>query len=274
MKYIKILSCAALMTGASFGSAFAGCGIESGRISILANDFPALHAVVSKAEECAGGAVTFAKNHTAKHQELQGPALTANPAEYTAKIVTNGSIVPLLTDGLLRPLDDLVAKHGQSLGKNQLITIDGKIMAVAFMANAQHLVVRQDILDKVGKPVPSTYEEVLETAEAIRAAGIMKYPFSMLTKADWNLGEEVVNMYLGHGGEFFKPGTAEASVNNAKGCYSEMLKSLMEYSNPDFLTYNTGAVVPLWESGELAWQRYGDHQWVVCLMMKGLRQLS
>ena len=48
MKFIKILSCAALMTGASFGTAFAGCGIDSGRISILANDFPALHAVVSK----------------------------------------------------------------------------------------------------------------------------------------------------------------------------------------------------------------------------------
>ena len=42
MKYIKILSCAALMTGASFGSAFAGCGIESGRISILANELPIL----------------------------------------------------------------------------------------------------------------------------------------------------------------------------------------------------------------------------------------
>ena len=66
-------------------------------------------------------------------------------------------------------------------------------------------------------------------------------------------GEEVVNMYLGHGGEFFKPGTVEASVKNAKGVANlEMLKSLMEYSNPDFLTYNTGAVVPLWESGELA----------------------
>jgi hypothetical protein len=43
MKFIKILSCAALMTGAGFGTAFAGCGIDSGRISILANDFPALH---------------------------------------------------------------------------------------------------------------------------------------------------------------------------------------------------------------------------------------
>ena len=46
-------------------SALAKCGINSGRISVLANDFPALHAVVSTAEECAGGGVTFSKNHTA-----------------------------------------------------------------------------------------------------------------------------------------------------------------------------------------------------------------
>ena len=90
-------------------------------------------------------------------------------------------------------------------------------------------------------------------AEAIRAAGIMEHPFAMLTKSDWNLGEEFVNMYLGHGGEFFKPGTAEVSVNNAQGVATlEMLKALTSYSNPDFLTYNTGAVAPLWESGELA----------------------
>ena len=29
MKYFKILSCAALMAGASVGTAFAGCGIDS-----------------------------------------------------------------------------------------------------------------------------------------------------------------------------------------------------------------------------------------------------
>ena len=28
MKYFKILSCAALLTGTSFGTAFAGCGID------------------------------------------------------------------------------------------------------------------------------------------------------------------------------------------------------------------------------------------------------
>ena len=101
--------------------------------------------------------------------------------------------------------------------------------------------------------MPSTYEEVLETAEAIRSAGIMEYPFAMLTKSDWNLGEEFVNMYIGHGGSFFKPGTAEASVNNAQGIATlNMLKSLTEYSNPDFLTFNTATVAPIWELGNLA----------------------
>lgn len=237
----------------SAGSAFAGCGISGGNISVLANDFPALHAVVSTAEECAGDGVTFAKNHTSEHRTIQVAALTANPAEYTSVIIANSSIVPLLNNDLIRPLDDLVAKHGADLGRNQLITIDGRIMAVAFMANAQHLVVREDILDQVGMAAPTTYEEVVEVAAAIRDAGILEYPFAMLTKSDWNLGEEFVNMYIGHGGQFFKAGTAEPAVNNEQGVATlNMLKSLMEYSNPDFLTYNTAAVAPIWEAGNLA----------------------
>jgi len=250
---MKRLSVITTILGLVTGASYAACPVTSGNVSILANDFPALHAVVDTAETCISGDATFSKNHTAQHNEISVAALSANPAEYTTKIVANSSIVPLLNDGLIRPLDDLVAMHGQHLKSNQLIRIDGKIMAIAFMANAQHLIVRQDILDQVGMPVPATWEEVLETAEAIRAAGIMQHPFAMLTKTDWNLGEEFVNMYIGHGGEFFKPGTAEPAVNNEKGIATlNMLKALMEYSNPDFLTFNTGVVAPMWESGELA----------------------
>ncbi|CTQ58006.1 ABC transporter substrate-binding protein [Roseibium album] len=235
------------------GMAHADCGISSGNISVLANDFPALHAVVSTAESCAGDGITFNKNHTAKHNEISVAALSADPAEYTSKIVANSSIVPLLNKDLIRPLDDLVAKHGQSLKPNQLIRIDGKVMAVAFMANAQHLFVRQDILDQIGMPAPTTWEEVLSTAKAIREAGIMEYPFAALFKSDWNLGEEFVNMYVGHGGKFFEPGTAKPAINNETGTATlNMLKALTEYTNPDFLTYNTSTVAPLWESGEIA----------------------
>ncbi|MES2551808.1 MAG: sugar ABC transporter substrate-binding protein, partial [Pseudomonadota bacterium] len=82
--------------------------------------------------------ITVTANATAEHKNIQGPALTVNPAEYTVAVVANNSIVPLLNDDLIRPLDDLVAKYGQSLQPNQLIKIDGKVMAIAFMGNGQH----------------------------------------------------------------------------------------------------------------------------------------
>ncbi|KIC47670.1 sugar ABC transporter substrate-binding protein [Ruegeria sp. ANG-S4] len=248
MKSFAIGTVATLMATA----AFAECEIASGNVNVLANDFPALKAVTAAAAECTGG-VTVSANHNKDFRNITVQALTANPAEYTAVVVANSSIVPLLNEGLLRPLDDLVAKHGQGLSKNQLITIDGKIMAIAFMANAQHLFVRQDVLDQIGKPVPATWEEVVETGKAIKDAGIMDHPFAFLSMSDWNLGEEFVNMYLGHGGEFFKPGTAEPAINNETGVATlNMMKDLVSLSNPDFLTYNTATVVPIWKSGDLA----------------------
>ena len=232
---------------------YAGCGISGGSIRILSNDFPALHAVIDAAEKCAGDGVTFRRNQTKEHRNIQVAALTANPAEFTSAIVANSSIVPLLNDGLIRPLDALVAKHGRGLKKHQLITINGKIMAVAFMANAQHLYYRKDILARAGVGVPTSYDEVLSAANAITAKGIMDYPFALNTKKGWNLGEEFVNMYLGYKGQLFKPGSAVASVNNAKGVAAlKMIKSLTIYSNPDFLTFDSNATQALWEGGRLA----------------------
>ena len=232
---------------------YAGCGISGGSIRILSNDFPALHAVIDAAEKCAGDGVTFRRNQTKEHRNIQVAALTANPAEFTSAIVANSSIVPLLNDGLIRPLDALVAKHGRGLKKHQLITINGKIMAVAFMANAQHLYYRKDILARAGVGVPTSYDEVLSAANAITAKGIMDYPFALNTKKGWNLGEEFVNMYLGYKGQLFKPGSAVASVNNAKGVAAlKMIKSLTIYSNPDFLTFDSNATQALWEGGKLA----------------------
>ena len=234
-------------------TAYAGCGLSSGNVNILGNEFGAIQAVVSGAKECAGGGVTVEANLTKEHRDLQVAALTANPAQYTAAIVANSSIVPLMNDGLIRPLDDLVAKHGGALQPHQLITIDGKIMAVAFMANAQHLFYRSDILEAAGVGVPSTYADVVAAAKAIEAAGIMDNPVALNTKTGWNLGEEFVNMYMGTGADFFKPGSAEVSINNENGVAAlNMLKDLVDVSSPDFLTFDSNATQALWEGGQLA----------------------
>jgi ABC-type glycerol-3-phosphate transport system substrate-binding protein len=249
IRSISLAAAVALMSSA----AYAGCGISSGSVKILSNDFGAINAVTGAASACDGGGVTVSVNATKEHKDIQVAALTANPAQYTSAVVGGGSLVPLLNEDLVRPLDDLVAKYGKGLKDNQLVRIDGKIMAIAFMANAQHLFYRSDILEQAGVAAPRTYEEVLAAAKAIRSAGIMEHPFALNTAAGWNLGEEFVNMYMGSGGELFKSGTAEASVNNKHGVSTlNMLKELVSYSNPDFLTFDSNATQALWEAGNLA----------------------
>ena len=245
-----VASAAILISGATVS--YAGCGISGGNVSILANDFPALRTLVETAKECKGSA-DFKVTHSAEHNKIAVPALTANPSEFSVRVAANSSIVPLMNADLIRPMNDLVKKYGKGIQDSQLITIDGKVMAVAFMANTQHLYVRTDVLKENGIAIPKTYEEVVAAAEKIRAAGKMKYPYAAAYKAGWNLAEEFVNMYIGHGGEFFKAGTAKPNVNNAKGVATlNMLKKLADLSNPDYLTHDSEAIKVEWEAGNVA----------------------
>ena len=230
-------------------SAFA-CSI-SARVSIVGNEFPAIQTVGAGAKECKGAKVTA--NLTADHQKINVAGMSSKPAEYTSAIVANTSIVALLNNDLIRPLDDLVNKHGKGLKKNQLITIDGKIMAVAFMANAQHLVYRKDILKKLNIDVPKTYEEMLAAAKKIRASGLVKNPVGGAYKAGWNLAQEFNNMFIGYGGSHFKGNSAEPNVNSDAGVKAlKMMKSLSEYMNPDFLTHDSNATNAEFRAGNVA----------------------
>ena len=229
------------------------CAIDIGRLSIIGNEFPAIQSVAGLAQECAAGAAEAKANLTSEHQTLNVAGMSGNPAEYTSAIVANSSIVALINEDVIRPLDDLVAQYGADIPKHQLITVDGKIMAVAFMANAQHLVYRKDILEQIGMEAPTSYEGMLEAAEKIRAEGIMENPIGGAYAAGWNLAQEFTNMYIGTGGQFFNPGTAEVSINNAKGVEAlEMMKALSAYMNPDYLTHDSNATSAEWEAGNVA----------------------
>ena len=194
---MNMLKTAALVT--AFASlhgttALAGCGLTEGSISIVGNEFPAIQTVAKGAEACAGDGVKVTANLTADHQKINLAGMQGNPAEYTSAIIANSSIVSLINEGVIRPLDDLIAAHGADIPSKQLVTVDGKVMAVAFMANAQHLVYRKDILAQIGVEPPKTYEELLAAAAMIREKGIMQNPVGGAYAAGWNLAEEFVNM--------------------------------------------------------------------------------
>jgi len=253
---MKSLFKASVSAGVLFltaGAAFADCGIAAGSVRILSNDFEALRLINSTAAECASDAVTVTSNATAEHKNLQVPALSISPAEYTVALVANNSIVPLLNKDLIRPLDDLVAKYGQDLQPNQLIKIDGQVMAVAFMGNAQHLFYRKDILDQAGVEPPKSYDDILAAAKAIKDQGLMQYPLAASDKPGWDLAAEFVNSYLGTGAEFFAPGSAELAIDNENGRkVLETMKALTAYMDPDFLTFDANGIKAEYEAGNVA----------------------
>lgn len=233
----------------------AECGPEGQSIRILASDFPAIHAVADEAEaKCGAAAGEFARNHTTEARQIMNAALKPDPSEYTSVILANSTLTQLMNDDLVRPLNDLVEKYSDLISPNQLITIGDDVMAVAFMANSQHLYARTDILEQAGvSEIPSTYDEVLAAAEAIRAAGIMEHPLVMNMQVGWNVGETFNITFLAHGGEFFEPGSAEPMINSEAGIATlETLAKLVEYAHPDHLTQASNETQGLWEAGEAA----------------------
>ena len=245
------LASTAILATAGIGSA--GCGIAKGSVRILSNDFEALHIVADRAAECAGDGVEVTKNQTTEHKNIQVAALTTNPATYTVPVIATNSIVALLNAGLIRPLDDLVAKYGQDLQPSQKIVIDGKVMAIAFMANSQNLYYRKDLLEKAGLSVPKTYEEMIADGKTLRDKGLIQTPLAANFKPGWDLGSEFVNMYLGTGADFFEPGSAAPAIDNANGIKAlDTMKAMADLMSPDFVTYDTNAVKPVWEANEAA----------------------
>ena len=246
LKKITLLSILAVIGG----SAVSACEI-SARVSIVGNEFPAIQTVGAGAQECTGAEVST--NLTKDHQSINVPGMQGNPAEYTSAIIANSSIVALMNEDVIRPLDDLVAKYGGELQSSQLIKIGGNIMAVAFMANAQHLMYRKDILDKIGVEPPKTYEDMLAAAKMIRDQGIMENPIGGAYASGWNLAQEFNNMFLGYGGSHFKDGSAEPNVNSAAGINAlNMMKSLSGYMNPDFLTHDSNTTNAEYRAGNIA----------------------
>ena len=251
----KVIVAGAVSTFLGSTAFAAECGPSGHSVRILGSDFPAIQAVSGAAKaECSDGAGEFTITLRDKTRDIMNQALTPNPAEYTSVIFANSTLTQLMNDDLVRPLNDLVDKYGGHLNPNQLITLDGNIMAIAFMANSQHLFSRADILKKAGVDgIPATVEEVVAAAQKIRAAGILEHPIVMNMKVGWNVGEIFNLFFFAHGGELFKAGTAEPNVNSAAGVSAlNSIKALLEYAHPDHLTQASNETQALWEAGQAA----------------------
>jgi ABC-type glycerol-3-phosphate transport system substrate-binding protein len=230
-------------------SAFAACAYENTvPLKSLTAGFEAWKAVTDAMAECGN----FQAELDQEFRTKQPAAFEANPSLYQIGGVSNGTITPLLNAGTIRPLDDLVAKYGQSLTPNQLIKVDGKVMAVAMMVNTQHLMYRADIFDDLGLEVPTSWDEVFAAAETIEAAGVVDHAIGATMQSGWNLGQEFVNMYPGFGGTFFNDDNTTA-VNSEAGLMAlETMKRTLAFTDPEVLVSDSTYVQQQFQQGKIA----------------------
>ena len=242
---LSLLSSVFILTG----SVHAVCSFSNSvPLKSLTAGFQAWKSVTGAMAECGNLEAELDQDFRLK----QPDAFAANPSLYHIGGVANSTMVPLLDAGTIRPLDGLVAKYGKHLKPQQLIKIDGKIMDVAMMVNAQHLMYREDIFNNLGLAIPSTYGELISAAEKIQQAGTVDYPLGGTYKAGWNLAEEFVNMYLGYGGEFFGNGN-EPAINNLDGVLTlETMKELTRFMDPEYLVSDSTYVQKQFQQGKIA----------------------
>jgi ABC-type glycerol-3-phosphate transport system substrate-binding protein len=249
MSFLKTAAVASALVLAGSAAASAACSFKNEvPLKSLTAGFQAWKSVTSAMAECGN----FQPELDQDFAKKQAAAFAAKPALYQIGGIATETVVPLLNAGTIRPLDDLVAKYGQKLTPNQLIKVDGKIMAIAMMVNAQHLMYRADILDSLKIPVPTTWAETIAAAEKIKAANAVPYPLGATMRTGWNLAQDFVNMYMGFGGQFFGPDNKPA-VNNANGVKAlETMKALTAYMDPEYLTSDSTFVQKQFQQGKIA----------------------
>lgn len=245
LKKIALAGAISLMGSA----AFAACSYENTTpIKSLSAGFEAWKAVTDAMAECGN----FQAELDQEFRTKQPAAFEANPSLYQIGGVSNGTITPLINAGTIRPLDDLVAKYGQNLTPNQLIRINGEIMAVAMMVNTQHLMYRSDVFADLGLDVPTSWDEVYAAAEKIQAAGVVDYPLGATMKSGWNLAQEFVNMYPGFGGKFFNDDYT-AAVNSEAGLQAlATMQKALAFTDPEVLVSDSTYVQQQFQQGKIA----------------------
>jgi len=264
MKIIKLVTISFFTLFLITTSVLANCDLtvvndlerkKDGAVRLLARDNDLNNSILNKAKDCEVDdifVVTSLQKEFDYFPFVQ--TLKQAPAGFTSFISENDSLGIILYEGLASQLDYYLESNNIEVAENRKIKIDGKkTTAIAFIKDTKHLYYKEDILNKAGIDVPTSYSEVLEAAEIIKSKGILEYPLGDLYNNEWQLAVQFVNLYLSLDGKLFKEESAKPIFKNDEGIEAlNMMKKYSKFINPELLFGSKETIEESWSSGKIA----------------------
>jgi multiple sugar transport system substrate-binding protein len=257
----RTLLASAVLLAAMPGLSQARCesltNVKPGEINIVGNSFPALQHIAKEMQSCTQGGLKVQFKMTPQiQQEVQQAFGSSGKSAFDAAVVSMGVFADLQSKGQLQPITDLVNKYKAKykIEDNMLIKVNGEVMAIAFMQNAQNLFYRKDLFDKHGLKVPASYADMMAAAKTLKEKepGI-EFPIAQTFAKGWDSATEFTNIFAGHGGRFFKPGSAAPDFNSDAGVKAlETMKAMTSYMTPNYLASNSDDVMNQFQQGKAA----------------------
>ena len=257
----RTLLASAVLLAAMPGLSHARCetlaNVKAGEVNIVGNSFPALQHIAKEMQSCTQGGLKVQFKMTPQiQQEVQQAFGSSGKSAFDAAVVSMGVFADLQSKGQLQPITDLVNKYKAKykIEDNMLIKVNGEVMAIAFMQNAQNLFYRKDLFDKHGLKAPASYADMMAAAKTLKEKepGI-EFPIAQTFAKGWDSATEFTNIFAGHGGRFFKPGSAAPDFNSDAGVKAfETMKAMTTYMTPNYLASNSDDVMNQFQQGKAA----------------------
>ena len=231
--------------------------VKPGEINIVGNAFPALQHIAKEMQSCTQGGVKVQVKMTPQiQQEVQQAFGSSGKSAFDAAVISMGVFADLQSKGQLQPMTDLVNKYKAKykIEDNMLIKVNGEVMAIAFMQNAQNLYYRKDVFEKHGIKAPTSYAEMMAAAKLLKdkEPGI-EFPIAQTFAKGWDSATEFTNIFAGYGGKFFKAGSAAPDFSSDAGVKAlETMKAMTAYMTPNYLASNSDDVMNQFQQGKAA----------------------
>lgn len=230
-------------------------------IDVMGWEFPIITQYAAELKECEAANYSFNIQFldSAEAQNQINLDLETGTPSYEMVQGSNQFLVELAQKGLLLPLNDLIDKYRDQFGLDNipqgmwdLVSVDGKIYSIPMVANTQHVFYNEEILNKLGLSVPTTYDEAIAMCPALIDGGYAG--FQMMLAADWAWQIEYDNVLGSLGVKPLDNTTGQPNFNSAEGVKAAQILAdiVSKCGGKTIGTYSTDDVQNAFQTGEYA----------------------